>query len=108
MSSHGNELLFAPRRKLFNALDADFNLNHLEYANKLSPEDAADIYTPFSAVSKYEVMPYLFTKAAELKGGEDAFVFQLSELAQKYRGRALSYKAFLEFMGLGKGDLSIE
>lgn len=85
-----------------------FYLTHLEYAEKLSDEDAANIYTPFSSTTKYEMMPHLLVKAAELKGGEALFVAELAKLSQQYRFSQVNYETFLSFMGLTKEDLIID
>lgn len=85
-----------------------FYLTHLEYADKLSDNDAANIYSGYAMTTQYELMPHLLLKAQELVGGEEEFIAALRSIRNKYRGQQLFYDDFLKEMKLKKEDLTID
>jgi aminopeptidase N len=89
-------------------MQGSFYLTHLQFAERLPGEIAADIYGPYDAVTRYELMPALLLKAEALVGGEKAFVARLKDLHAKYSGQELTYGDFLAAMGLTREEIRLE
>jgi hypothetical protein len=85
-----------------------FYLTHLQYISKLPENDAAEIYSAFESITRYEMMPYLLLKAEKLVGGEEPFIALLRSIRQKYRHQELGYEAFLNELGLSKKDMRLD